>query len=408
MKQALWWAYERSPAGLDRLFHAGRRHVMPLLRHRLPVRRLIGPAGPERAMATLITTGEAMTLDVLAGAFFAEPPRCEDLGRVSLLRLPAVLDELSPDADLVLACVPRILVGRFDDRYLRVPSLVEARLPLAGDLTATLAHASHTIRYEARRALASGYDWSFSRDLADFERFYDDFYQPFVQSRFGPLGVVRERQVLRRHFRHQGGIIWLRHGGRVVAGELARQEGRRLRAMVEALKPDWPEDARPTPQYMLKFADCVIALEMGLDEVDFGASVPSLRNGPLRSKRAWGVRFANYGDSHRDILLRWQAPCGAAMHSFLAENPLLFESPLGLQVLTATPPGDVTDHRSVRRLRNGLLPHGITRLHVLNGGAPAEGPAGLPDDTAVWDPASDARAINRLAAGPPARTGSGR
>jgi len=218
--RALWWAYERVPGGCDAFFHLGRRYVMPVLRHRVPVSRLSGSTADGGPRATLVTTGSAMTLDLLVRRFFDGRPKVEPIGAVSLARLLGVLERLAPTADLILACVPRAFAGWFGERYLRVPALVGARLPIGATNEATLAQATKTVRYDVRRALAKGYGWTCSRDQADFERFYDEFYRPSVRARFGPLAVVREREVLRRHFRHGGGLVWLHRDGRAAAGEL--------------------------------------------------------------------------------------------------------------------------------------------------------------------------------------------
>ena len=50
----------------------------------------------------MITTGAAMTLDVLVNRFFGEPPRV-DFRVCTLARLPAVLEQLAPTTDLTLA-----------------------------------------------------------------------------------------------------------------------------------------------------------------------------------------------------------------------------------------------------------------------------------------------------------------
>ena len=400
LRRALWWAYEYAPAATDTLFQAGRRHIMPVLRHRLPVYRFTGRSVAGGATTTLITTGAAMTLDYLVERFFCEPPRSEPLGKVSLARLPGVLERLAPSADLLLACVPRAFAGYFGRRYLRVPALVGARLPLCESIPATLVHATGTVRYDARRAPASGYSWSFSREPADFERFYDEFYQPFVRQRFGPLAMLREREVLRRHFRLDGGIIWLRHDGGIVAGELVRARQGRLLALVEAMRLDWPNTAKPTAQFMLKYADCELALRHNLAEVDFGGAVPSLRDGALRSKRAWGASFHNTPENHREILIKWRQPYGPAVQHFFATAPLLFDSPGGLCTLAATPLGEPVDEQGAKELRNQLAPHGLTRFFVLDQAGPATvAPMAAASATSLLlDPMIDAYAINRLAA----------
>jgi hypothetical protein len=396
--RAAWWAYERLPGPADNLLRWGRRHVVPTLRHRLPVRRLTGPTAAGGPRATLVTTGSAMTLDILVGRFFAGQPEVETLGAVSLLRLPALLDRLAPRADLVLACVPRAFAGWFGERYLRVPALVGARLPVGATVGATLAQATKTVRYDARRALASGYGWTFSRAPADFERFYDEFHCPFVRARFGPLAVLGRREVLRRHFRHGGGVIWLHHDGRPVAGELVREHGHRLRAVAKGVHPAWAGAAEPSPRFALDLAVCDVAARQGCAEVDLGGSVPSLRDGVLRSKRAWGALLEPWEESHRDVLVRWRGSFGPGLRRFLHAAPLLFEAADGLCGVAAVEPGRPADAGAGRELWRRLAPRGLRRLHVLGateraGFTPDGRPA--PDGPMRLGPVVDAAALDR-------------
>ena len=155
-------------------------------------------------------------------------------------------------------------------------------------MATTLAHATRTVRYDVRRVLAADYDWTFSRELQDFERFYDEFYQPFVRARFGPLAVLRERQVLRRHFRQKGGLIWLWRDGQIVGGDLVRANGHQLQALIQAIHPAYSSTFKPSAKFALNVALCDVASRQGLTELDFGGSVPSLADGSFAASAPGG------------------------------------------------------------------------------------------------------------------------
>ena len=382
--RALWWAYERAPSGLDAVFQLGRRYATPLLRHRLELRRLTGAASFSGRQLTVITAGAAMTLDFLVKRVFAEPPAVERLASVSLARLPGMLEGSDPSADLTLACVPRVLAGWFGERYLRVPALVSFRQPVGSTLEATLAPATYNVRRDARRVVESGYDWSFTRELGDFERFYRELYGPFIRERFGPLAVLRGSAELRRHFRHRGGVIWVRQAGRAVAGGLVREHGRELRALVEAVHPDWRHEVKPSPQFAVNIATFDVASRLGVASVDLGGTAPSLRDGVFRAKRAWGAAVRISGESHRDLLVRWPAG-GAALPALLHAAPLLFEARGRLCALAATEPGRTADAAAGLELWRQLAPPGLSRLFLL-------GAAGAASDV-VEDPSVPRRAV---------------
>ena len=332
--EAFWWAYEHLPETFDPLIRFGRGHLLPLIRGGVELRRFVGTAGQDSRSTVVIAAGASLTLDYLLAQIFAVPPDVQALGSVSLRRLPRHVEGMIAGCDLVLASVPRAWGARFGPNYLRVPALIGASLRVGRDLETTLAAASRTVRAEARRARDCGYDWTYSRSLADFDRFYDAHYLPFVRSRFHGLGRPRSRHELRREFR-RGGMIWLHHRGRPVGGEIVRVTGHSLRAVAEGVDPVWLADRQPGAQAALNLATCELALQRGLSEIDLGGTMPSLRNGVLRNKKAWGARFAPWHDSHRDILIRWALPPSPAITSFLGRVAPVFATSSGLAALAA-------------------------------------------------------------------------
>ena len=354
--------YEHVPGVFDPLIRFGRRHVLPLIRGGAEIRRLAGTAGPDAGQAVVIAAGASLTLDYLLARIFTAPPAAQATGWVPLPRLPRHLDAIAADCDLVLASVPRAWGGRFGSNYLRVPALIGASLRVDRGLESTLAAASRTVRAEAGRVRSCGYDWTFSPSLADFDRFYDTLYLPFVQARFRGLGRPRGRHELRREFRHDGGMIWLHHRGRPVAGEIVRVKGDALLAVAEGVDPAWAAGCKPSAQTALNLATCELAHQRGLTRVDLGGTMPSLRDGVLRNKRAWGARFAPWHDSHRDILIRWAMPPSPAVKSFLSRVVPVFATSSGLAALVAG------EHDAEAAAWRHLRVRGVDRLLIMGAG----------------------------------------
>ncbi len=400
--RALWWAYEHAPGHLDRVFWFGRRYAAALLRHRLPLCRLSGRSPADGREVTVVTAGAAMTLDFLVERIFASRPRARHLGMVSLARLPGTLERIGADADLTLACVPRAAARWLGgDRCLKVPALVSFRLGIGAGIDATLGAATYNVRRDARRTIESGYSWALSRAPDDFDRFYHEFYVPFVRQRFGPLAVLREPPELRRHFRHGGGIIWVRHAGRAVAGGLVRVTGGELRALVEAVHPSWPQNVKPSPQFAVNIATFDVAATLGLTVVDLGGTTPSLRDGVFRTKRAWGATVQISAESHRQLLLRWSADGHQALLPLLRAAPLLFEARGRLSALAAVGPGRPADLAAGLELWRNLAPAGLDRLYLLRAGGPGDAAADelrTPDGRIRICAPMGATALSRVAA----------
>lgn len=401
MGRALSWAYERAPVAADGMLRVGRRYIVPIVRHRLPLRRLTGAAWPGGPPVTLVTAGAAMSLDYLVDRLFTGPPQLEPLGSVSLAMLPGALDRLAAAADLVLACVPSACAGWFGQNYLRVPALVDFRIPVAGDLATTLAAATQTVRRDGRRAAESGYSWATSRAPGDLERFLAEFHRPFVQELFGSRAVLRHPATLRRDFRHGGRILWVRQGGRLVAGALLRVRGHVLHTLIEGVHPTWRREVEPSPSFVVNLAACTLASRGALTDVDLGGAVPSLRDGVCRAKRAWGAMARPWEESHRDLLLRWHEP-GSAVQRLLHAAPLLFKAPSGgLCAVVAAPSRDADPWREGMRIWRQLAPRGVRRLFVIGttGTPPGAAVDCATPDGPVWPcPGAVPVDINRLAA----------
>ncbi|MFO1048612.1 MAG: GNAT family N-acetyltransferase [Geminicoccaceae bacterium] len=358
-----WWLYEHAPARLDAAMELGRRYLAPLLKPRLAVHhhRLEGAPG-----GTALSLGDGMTLSFLLQRL--GPAAVEARSGCGYLKAGTVLRQAADEDDLVLAMLPRLPAGRVGRECLRVPGLVSLRLEVGQDLDATLAAATTTVRRDARRVLETGFTWTVSDRAGDFERFYDDYYAPSVRIRFGDLGVVRERAMLRRQFRHGGALIWLEQLGRRVAGTVVQVRRGVLHGLVAAADPLLQHDGRAGPQFAVKIAAMALARELGAHAVDLGGTVPSLRDGGLRAKRAFGAAVTPFADSHRELLLAWR-PDSFASRRLLHEAPLLFACGGGLSAVAAPPPGKTADAAAAVELWRQLAPRGLQQLFLL--GAPA-------------------------------------
>lgn len=389
----LWRAYEHVPGFLDPLVHLARRHLLPALRSSLTLRRLSGPAHPDGRSATLVTAGASMTLDHLTAEFFRSPPAVEMLGPVTRAALPDRLERLGAESDLVLACLPTAWAPDLNSGYLRLPALIGASVRIGASLEDTLAPASRTVRADVRLAQRSGYSWHLATDRADFERFYDAFYLPFIHARFGALGSPRGRFELRREFRHGGAVMWISRDGRHVAGEIVRIKGKVLQSLAEAIDPAWAA-SRAGPQVACDVAAIELAVQHGLEMVHLGGAVPSLTNGIVRKKCAWGAVLAPWQESHRDILLRWHAPLSASVRAFLHRVAPVFALSQGLAAVTAETVG--TEQGRWRQLRAPGI-HPLLVLGGKSGSHETSGWTNLPPDL-------DAGGVQRaaLAVGAPA------
>lgn len=370
-------------AGWEGLVGNLRRHVVPLLRLRVPVVRLEGEG------RSMVVAGDGTAVRYLARRFFPAEPHRRFLRHATLPSLPEVLLACGRDTDLTVAHVERpVAARRFDARFFRMPEAVDAWVAITDD-PADLTRASKTSKHNARLVREHGLTWTVSHDPADFDDFYRRMYLPYAHRRFGDAAFIRGRRGMARDFR-EGGILWVRREDTTIAGGLFRVRGREmcLRGSPGTVAGD-TDPVRKGALSALYLFSAEYARRHGLRWLNFGASLPSLGDGALRYKRSWGATLCDRPQSHHDLVVRWSR-MSPAVAAFLRDTPLVIREGSGFAAVTAVgtePPASVGRH--VRMLATP----GLARLLVVvpdRWETPTR-PDGLREFTAAW----------RCASGPP-------
>lgn len=102
----------------------------------------------------------------------------------------------------------------------RSPIFIGHRVDLAGGWDAVISRMGSRRRGQIRQFLRQpSHNLTFSRELADFDTFYDALYLPSVRQRHGPLARPIDRSAALEHFR-SGGVLMHMEAGRCVAAAL--------------------------------------------------------------------------------------------------------------------------------------------------------------------------------------------
>jgi hypothetical protein len=359
-RRLLLAAFAHAPFWIDPPYELARRHAMPLLRFRHPLRRLVGIARDGRPAAALVAgVTSALDVDDLARGFFATSPAEEPMGGVPGAALARRLAALATDHDLVLARTWTVFArGAAEAGLLALPDLPELRLRV-GPYEAMLAAANRKTRQLVRRCDRHGYRFSVTWGTHRFAEFYRDHHVPFVRSRHGTSAVVHAPEVLRRRLR-RGGIGWVDlHGEPLFAGmfEIVGDTFRELVAGTPGGRDDLPVQ-RAT--YVCHAAHMRLAGERGLRWLSMGAARPWLSDGVLVHKRAWGGELAARPADHRSLLVGWRR-WTPAVAAFLAAHPLVIREPGGFAAVAVAAHG-TEESPAFWRAR---APGGLRRLHLV-------------------------------------------
>lgn len=354
-------AYVRAPRRVDALVDGARRYLMPALRHRIPMRRLRGRTA-DGSPGSMLVAGSGPNLDYLTRRFFDGALHVEALGWATPLTLARWLDRLEDGDDLILARIGQPVAALMDDRYLRVPDLVDLWLEVA-EPDEVLRRARPDLRRNVRELRRAGLTCSLSHHPADFERFYTDYYTPFVRARFGDLAVVEIQAVLRRRFRF-GGLMWIEKDGEAIVGQLFEPDGDVLRLLsLGTLHGRMEPRALGALEAPRLFA-IAQAHAAGQAWLSLGGSMPSLEDGSLKRKRSWGALLRDQKNSHRDFVIRWPV-FNPRVARFLDDVPLVIRDGGKLSSLSAMSSGSPLDPEAAFRRWRQLAPRDLHRFCIV-------------------------------------------
>jgi Acetyltransferase (GNAT) domain len=351
----------RTPRAIDPVLRAGRPWLAALSGFRLPIQILRG-RGADGVERSVLVAGRGALLNLLIARFFIEEPVRVLAARSGPQQWRTRLTARLGEFDLVMAVAPRPLAGLLSgSRLLRVPTAVEFTSDAAAALD--LSRARLSLRASVRRLHAAGFTARLARDPGDLERFYREFYLPMLARRFGNKSHPISMLTLRRRVR-AGGLIWLDHGGRTVAGEVFEIRGDTVRLLVHGRHPTGDPKLDALVQLAADRAAMEEGYRRGCRTVDLGAALPLPGSGLFARKRAYGGTVRARASATRELVIGWQR-AGPALAALLNRAPLVIRRGERLEALTALEAAGQADPRAAARLYHALLPDGIERLTVL-------------------------------------------
>jgi hypothetical protein len=203
-----------------------------------------------------------------------------------------------------------------------------------------------------------------THDLQEFDRFYDRFHSPMVERRFGASGILQPRPVLRRRFRF-GGLLWIERQGRSIAGDVFETSNGSFNVLVHGEHAGLD----PAETGLANRAAYVYGTEharrLGCRVVNLGGSLPSLTNGVVRHKCAWGARITPRHETHVALLVGWKRPHPGVLRFLARHVPVIFDGSHLAAVTALEDPGTGGPRQAGRLLRK-LAARGLGPLIVVS------------------------------------------
>lgn len=324
------WLHGSRPLAL------GRRHARRLLdevrlRDPLVYRTLAGPLAGGRESLSLHYLGRGrFAQDFLV--FFERHDNDANIAQTTRRQtsLPGFVAQRRTlrgaphDADLLVV-----------DQFLLPPSpaakstylpFVDASLAVQPTIAAQLAEVrSRGHRRKLQGALKRGFAWRKTHDLADFARFYEQMYAPFVRQRFQFDRSVVPRQQMEKVYAQRGFLLLLEDEGQPVAGAMMYIPKGQPRTLAY-WKYGLADAASLTPAVFGERNGCTeamvlrYAVEQGFASIDFGLTRALAGDGIFAHKRRLGCDFRPPADAPARFALHLPRRRRAAL---CASQPLL-------------------------------------------------------------------------------------
>jgi hypothetical protein len=175
---------------------------------------------------------------------------------------------------------------------------------------------------DSRKIRHRDYSYKVSRrDPEALNFFYQKMYCPYVMWRFGRAAFVEAYSNLRACYERNGGIVWVNHGEQPIAGLAFQARGETLRAL--ALGADM--NCVSSERYLAGRAALLFLVDWGkrngLKWLDYGVTLPFLRDGLFQYKREWGM-VAKAKSDRTFCVLRIDKVNEATL-SFLQQHPFV-------------------------------------------------------------------------------------
>jgi hypothetical protein len=196
------------------------RFVLPFFGWRVPVALLRGPARGSGREVVLLSAGAKS--DFIMQHWFAQEPVAERSKRVPIWRLQRLLDEWRTEADLVAVQIDRVSARLFlRGPHISVPLWVDSYMQIPADWQAFI-RTNQRAQSDIRRVRIKQFESHFSRDEADFDLFYERFYQPYVQARHQDRAEIVPRWRLWVLFKQGMQMHWISRGGEKLAASIVQ------------------------------------------------------------------------------------------------------------------------------------------------------------------------------------------
>jgi hypothetical protein len=168
-----------------------------------------------------------------------------------------------------------------------------------------LADMNQSMRRKIRRIENQGYTYEYSKELEDFDLFYQRMYSPYIRLRYGAHEELRSFEDMRSYFIECGGLILVKQYQELICGMICYLDNGGCDAHEMGVMDGRFELVKQGSNVALWWFMLDWARGQGSKWFNFGNSRAHTSDGPFNFKRQWGTRVQT--DKHKFI--QWGFYC---------------------------------------------------------------------------------------------------
>jgi len=287
--------------------------------------------------SSVLTVGGNRIVGYIPHRFFDGDTRVENLGKVSLWKLPSLLEQLQPQVDLTALVLDRWSVRWLPKQpYLTSPTWVASWMPITNEFEERkLSKLNRSMSRDMAYVRNNRFTYEVSRNMRDLNLFYDRYYHPYITRRHDTLSGFMNRYEAMLFLR-QGHLVWLKRDGVRVAGALIVNEGKLMKLVILGIADGDTNLLRGGTISALYYYAIQHGKKNGQTAVFYGGSRPSLHDGVFRFKRKWGAVLCEHPGINYEMLLHWSRMDGVVAN-FLSHTSIIYYDNGNLSALWVYP-----------------------------------------------------------------------
>lgn len=253
---------------------------------KVPVHLVKGTFRSTNQTGTMLYVGSENSLYQFCPLFFSQPFKITCIGNFPFRHMNSLIN--STPSEAVAIRVERPFSATYSKKnFLLLPN-VNFTLDLCKSMEQTIQGMSRRRRRDLKKIEASDYTYAVcQKDEEALDFFYWKMYLPYAQKRFEKAAYIKSFLESKIIYRLNGGIALVKRGKVPLAGILFQIQGKSILAWSLGVYEGNQEFVRASEAAL--FYLITWAKTKGIEKLDYGVSLPFLKEGIFTYKKEWGM-----------------------------------------------------------------------------------------------------------------------